>query len=289
MKRVVILIDSTADLSPDILQEINVYSLPHYIRFDNSIYQDGFTIVSEEVYDKIEQEKMIPVATAPTVMDFIVFFNRFIKLDYDVLYIGMGNYFSAAITNAKLARDQVLAKRIYIVNSKNISSGIALLALKAAKMRESGMSASSIKVKLDKLVPLVRGYFIIKNYQYFHKFGEASRSKEIIRTVFWMKPILHVFKGKLKIHKKIIGSVYRAVRVLFKEMIFKKMVIDLDFIIVTQSLANREAVYLARSIKENLDPKMIVESRSGSVIAAHCGPGSIGVHYILKDKNEKKI
>lgn len=285
MKKVVILTDSTADFSPDLLDELNVFSMPHYVRFDNEIYQDGLNLIGDEVYAIMKEKRMVPITIAPTIADFIKFFEHYIQLDYNVLYIGIGSKFSSAIRNAKLARDQVGTDRIFIVNSENISSGIAILVLKANDLRNKRMTAANIKARIDKLVPKVKGEFAIKNYQYLRRLGKVSRTKEVFRTVFWMKPVLTVEKGELLIQKKVVGPIYRAISFMFNDLLAQKSKIDLAYIIVTQSLANNQAIYLAELIKEQFGKDInIVNSKSGCVISKHCGPGAIGIHYLLKEK-----
>lgn len=57
MRKIVILTDSTADIDQDLLDEKNVFSLPHYIRFGNNIYQDGLNLNGDDLYGTIKEKK----------------------------------------------------------------------------------------------------------------------------------------------------------------------------------------------------------------------------------------
>ncbi len=100
-----------------------------------------------------------------------------------------------------------------------------------------------------------------------------------------MKPVLVVNNGELLVQKKVIGSMYRAIDYMAKQLVEQEARVDLDYIIIMQSLANNQAIYLKNLIKNKFGSKVnIVNIRAGCVISKHCGPGTIGIHYIIKGK-----
>ena len=58
--------------------------------------------------------------------------------------------------------------------------------------------------------------------------------------------------------------------------------IDLDTVFVTHSEADESCAYLSEKVKEVLPEANLMTSRAGCIISTHCGPGTIGVLYILK-------
>ena len=58
--------------------------------------------------------------------------------------------------------------------------------------------------------------------------------------------------------------------------------VDLDTVFVTHSEADSSCEYLMEKVKEVLPEANVVEAKAGCIISTHCGPGTIGVLYILK-------
>jgi DegV family protein with EDD domain len=164
----------------------------------------------------------------------------------------------------------------------NLSSGIALLVLKAKDLRDKGLSALKIKEEIERLVPLVRSQFAISTLDYLHKGGRASGLAKLVGTMLSIKPIIKVVKGSLEVYKKPIGKMSRALDIMLEDFNKEKENIDLDYVFITHTLANRQAVYMLDYLKRRFDIKHLIEGSAGCVISSHCGAGTIGILYIVK-------
>jgi len=283
VNRVKILTDSTSDLSKQMLLDYNIDSIPLYVRFDNEIYKDGIDLSTEELYQKVSEKKTLPKTSAVSPGDFITFFEKYLDKGYDIVYIGIGSKLSATIRSAHLAKDEInLPHRIHIIDSMNLSSGIALLVLKAKDLRDQGLSAKVIKEKIEALVPYVRSQFAISTLDYLHKGGRASGLAKLVGTMLSIKPIIKVVNGSLDVYKKPIGKMSRALDIMLEDLNKEKENIDLDYVFVTHTLANRQAVYMLDYVKRRFDIKHLIEGSAGCVISSHCGAGTIGILYIVK-------
>ena len=283
MNRVKILTDSTSDLSKQMLLDYNIDSIPLYVRFDNEIYKDGVDLSTDELYQKVSEKKTLPKTSAVSPGDFITFFEKYLNKGYDIVYIGIGSKLSATIRSAHLAKDEInLPHRIHIIDSMNLSSGIALLVLKAKDLRDQGLSAKVIKEKIEALVPYVRSQFAISTLDYLHKGGRASGLAKLVGTMLSIKPIIKVVNGSLDIYKKPIGKMSRALDIMLEDLNKERENIDLDYVFVTHTLANRQAVYMLDYVKRRFNIKHLIEGSAGCVISSHCGAGTIGILYIVK-------
>jgi hypothetical protein len=166
MRPVALVTDSTADLSMELRKKHDIYSIPLYVLFKDETYADGIDLDPKKLYQLVLEKQMIPKTAAVSPGDFLRFFEPLVQKGYDILYLGIGSSLSATFQSARIAKSEFPPGRITLVDSKNLSSGIGLLVLKAKDMRDRGMSASEIKEELDKLVPRVRSYFAIRTLDY---------------------------------------------------------------------------------------------------------------------------
>ena len=277
---VVIMTDSTADLSLELLKKYQIISVPLYVHFGEKYFKDGLEITTPELYARVEQEKVLPQTAAPSPGDFIDVFRPLVSDGKDIVYIGIGSNLSATLQSARVAASEFPENRIYIVDSKNLSSGIALLVLKAKDLRNQGLSAPEIFEKINALVPKVRSQFAIQTLEYLYKGGRATGLQALMGSLLRIKPIIKVTDGKLGVYKKAFGKMSRALDIMLEDYVSLGDQVDLDYVMITHSLADKHATYMIDYVNTHLKPKQLIESHAGCVISSHCGEGTIGILYI---------
>ncbi len=280
--KVLIMTDSTSDLSKRLLDQRKIVSIPLYVNFTDEIYRDGIDLTTEELYRKVEEKGVLPTTSAVSPGDFIKVFQKYVNLGYDILYMGIGGKLSGTFQSALIAKDEVNPEKIHLIDSMNLSSGIGLLVLKACDYRDQGFNALEIKEKIEKLVPLVRSQFAISTLDYLHKGGRASGTAKLMGTILGIKPIIKVVDGKLDVYKKPAGKMSRALDIMLDDFFREIDNLDLDYVFITHSFANKQAVYMMDKVKEKVKVKHLIEGQAGCVIGTHCGAGTIGILYIVK-------
>ena len=285
MNKVVIFTDSTCDLMPDTIKEKDIKVIPLYVNFNDESFKDGVDMNSTLLYEKVEKTGIMPKTSAATVKDFIDAFTPYINDGYDIFYTGISSKMSVNMQNVLTAASEFEENRIFVSDSLNLSSDIGLLVLRACKLRDSGKSAKEIKEEIDILAPKVKGGFVIKSMDYLYKGGRCSTLSKIFGTILKIKPFIRVKNGSMYVHKKPRGKFYTAIDVMIEEAINDLPNMDTDYIMVTHSKADEYAPYIIEKLKEHTDIP-IMETFAGCVISSHCGKGTIGILYILKDNFE---
>lgn len=275
MEKITIITDNTQDLTNDIIEKEKLIVLQIKAHLDG---EDVTNTPLEEVFKMADIKKILPKTSALNINEFDEVFKKYSTIG-DVLYIGLGSGISSTFASAYAASQSY--DNVYVVDSKNLSSGIGLLVLKACKYREEGLSATSIKEKLEQLVPKVRTQFAINTLEYLHMGGRCSGLASFFGTVLKLKPIIKVINNKLEVTKKPVGF-NKALNVMLDDVISKADSVDLDHIMVTHCLAPKDAKYLIDKLSEKFDRNIILETHASQIIASHCGPRTIGILYIEK-------
>lgn len=284
MNKVIIMADSTSDLSKEIIESRDIKIIPLYVNFGEQSYRDGVDITTEELYQKVDELKYLPKSAAISPGDFILQFEPFIEAGFDVVLLTIGSKLSGTYQSALVAQSNFEPGRIEIIDTENLSSGGGLLVLKACDFRDQGLSASEIKKSVDVLVPKVRSQFAIQTMDYLYKGGRCSALSMFLGSVLAIKPIIQVNNGKLDVYKKSVGKMTRALDIMLEDYYRLYDSIDLDYVMITHSMGDKSATYMKQEIQEKgRMPKNLIETKAGCVISTHCGKGTIGILYILKD------
>ena len=278
-----IITDSTNDLSKDMLDKLDVDVIPLNVSFSSGSYLDGVEITTEELYKKVSELDEIPKTAAIPIMTFVDYFSKYINQGYDVIYFGISRQMSRTYENALLAKEELESDKIYIVDSMNLSTGIGLLVLKACKYRDNNMSAKEITDRLNIDNKLVLSQFAIERMDFLHKGGRCSSIAKLFGTLLKIKPIIAVRDGKMHVMKKPIGKMKIALDIMIKQIVDDKDRLDTDHIIVTHSLAYDYCDYIVSKLKVEFPNVDIITSVAGCVISSHCGKGTIGILYMVKE------
>ena len=282
MRKVAIVTDSTNDLSEEIIKDRNIFVIPLYVNFSDEVFLDGIDIKTPLLYEKVKEKNELPKTAAVSPADFIDFFQKLINEDYDIIYTGISSKMSGTFQNANIAKEEFSDDRIYLVDSQNLSTGIGLLLLKACDLRDQGLCAKDIALKMKEIVPKIKSQFTIETMEYLWKGGRCSGIVALVGTVLKIKPIICVRNGEMSVGKKPRGKIKIALDTLLKQIYDDKDNLDLDYVMVTHSIAPESATYLLKELKENIPAKHIYETQAGCVISSHCGKGTIGILYITK-------
>lgn len=280
MNKIAIFTDSVADLSEDIKEQYEIISMPHYVRFENEIYLDGVNLSADEYYQIIKEKKKIPKITSSRHEDFIRIFERHLGFGYDILYIGIGSEFSLAHQNAQMTKEQIDPTRIFVVDTESISSGIGILVLKAAVMRDHAVPIEIIQQRLTKMVPKVNTQFALKSMDLMIRDKKVNLFMGIVSKLLGMNPIIQIKNNEIELYRKSFGQMKRAMNYMLQELFDSIIYVDPEFILVTHSLANKEAIYMIDAIKKRFPKTEVVESNGGCLMGSYCGPRSIGLTYI---------
>ncbi len=280
-----IIVDSTQDLTKEILEKNDVEVVPLSVNFsDGSSYLDGVTIQTAELYEKVKEKNELPKTAAVTVGVLMEVFKKHIDNGDEVIYTGISAQMSRSYENALLAKEELETDKVYVVDSKNLSSGIGLLILKAIKDRDMGLSAKEIAANMEKNRELVLSQFAIEQMDYLHKGGRCSSVAKIFGSILKIKPIILVRDGKMHVGAKPLGKITKALDIMINQIVADKDRLDTDHILVTHSIAPESRDYIMAKLKPLFPNVDIIETVAGSVIASHCGPGTIGILYMVKEK-----
>ncbi len=274
-----IITDSTADLGSALISQHNIEVIPLYVTIQGKSYKDGIEISIADLFKSVQEFGQLPQTSAATIIGFQELFTR----PGEHIYVGISSQLSATVRNAQLVAEHIEPGKVHIIDSLNLSSGIGLLVLKAAELRDKGVAAQEIADQISALVPKVRTAFVIETLDYLYKGGRCSAMQNIMASLLRIRPIIAVQPdGALNVREKVRGSRVKALAALLNDFKSNLPQIDLQHIFVTHTGCDADADYLKQEIQALSPNSNVYITLAGSVIASHCGPDTIGILYLLK-------
>lgn len=270
--------DSCADLGQPLLNAHGISSIPlHVLVNGEDHFDDDLTL--NFLFSSVDQTGELPKTAAPSVQEFIDFFS----VPGPIVYIGLSSQLSATMANAKLALEQMGREDIHLIDSLNLSTGIGLLALKAADLRDAGLDAKKISAEIEAARAKIRTAFVIDTMDYLYKGGRCTALQAIFGSMLKIRPVIDVRPdGTLGVLDKVRGSRKKALDRLLSG--FKEDLPDVDLtrVFVTHTGCPEDAEYLTGKLRGMAEIKDVLITIAGSTIGSHCGPNTIGILYLKK-------
>ena len=280
-KNIVITSDSTTDLSTELKERYNISVVPLGVTLGDKTYFDGVDITPDDIYEYHKKTGNLPKTTAANVGDCLDFFKTFADEGKTVIHFTLSSEMSSTYSNACLAASEF--ENIYVVDTKNLSTGGGLLVIAAAEMLKNGMEAEEIVANVEDLVSKVDASFVIDNLEYLHKGGRCSALAMLGANLLKLKPCIEVKNGSMGVGKKYRGKYSEVLKQYVTERIGDASDIDLDRIFITHAGCDPEIVdEVYNMVKKTNAFKEIIVSRAGCTISSHCGANTLGILYIRK-------
>lgn len=288
MSNYVILTDSACDLKPQVLKSFDVEYINLHFRFEN----ENEEYSNEEMEIKTFYERMrngeIAKTTAINPDSFYAVFEKILKEDKDILYLGfssgLSTTFNCSCIAAEELKDKYPERKIVCVDTLAASAGQGLLVYLAAEKKKSGANIEEVAEYIEKIRLSLCHWFTVDDLVYLKRGGRVSSAVAFVGAVLGIKPVLHVDnEGKLVSVSKVRGRKAALMALVDKygELALK----DSEKIVYISNADCREDAELLKSElteKYGVDVKIITDI--GPVIGAHSGPGTIAVFFIGRER-----
>lgn len=273
--------DSTIDLSKELLERYQVDIVPLYVTFGEESKKDGVTVTPEDIYTYFAQTKTVPKTAAASVQDYIDFFTEQRKHHDAVIHFNISSEFSSTHQNACIAAAEVGG--VYPIDSRNLSTGSALLVLDACDMAAQGKSVEEILEAIKKETDLVEASFIINTLTYLHKGGRCSGVAALGANLLKLRPSILVQDGKMNVGKKYRGAYIGCMENYIKDRLAGRTDIRTDRVFITHTKCDDACLEAARrAVNECMPFAEVLETTAGCTITTHCGESTLGVLFVRK-------
>ena len=283
--KIAISAESTLDLSKELIKQYEVHVIPFTVLLGEDAYLDG-DINAQDIFDYVDKNKILPRTSAVNEFQYREYFKGLLDEGYEaIIHISLSSEISTSCSQAINASKKF--DNVYVIDSRSLSTGIALEVIYAAKLVKKGLKPQEIVEKVNARIPYVQASFVIQTLEYLHKGGRCSGLLRFGAAILRIKPQIIVSDGKMAPAKKYIGRKSQVVEAYCRDTLEQFANPDLSVAFVTHTLATPEMVAVAIEALKNRGFKTIYETTAGATITSHCGPQTLGILFINDGLNEE--
>ena len=286
MENYVLFSESTCDLTPELVQEMDIQILPMTFTLDGQSYRnypDNREMNPETFYDKLRNGSMSTTSQVG-ITDYEAAFTPFLEQGKDILYLAFSSGLSGTYQASKIAIEELQEKypdrRMVSIDSLQASMGEGLFAYTLAMMRKNGASMDELIDFAQKNTQRFCAWFTVNDLMFLKRGGRLSGAAAVAGTLLGIKPVLHVDpEGHLVAMEKVRG------RRASLDALVKHFAASADknysemTVFVSHGGCPEDCQYVVDKIKA-YGVKRICTGDIGPVIGAHSGPGTVALFFL---------
>lgn len=274
--KIAISVESTNDLSKELLADNDISVIPYEITLGNETFKDGEK-TTEEMFEFVDKNKVLPKTNAINEFGYTEYFEE-LKKNYDaVVHICLSSGITSSCGNAERAAKNV--ENVFVVDSKSLSTGIGLLALHGRELANQGVSPDKIALALQARAEKLQVSFVIERLDYLYRGGRCSSLQLLGANLLKIRPRIVLKNGQMVSDKKYRGHMESVVAKYCYDVLAEFNTPDKKRVFVTYTTATPEMVEAAKNALRSAGFEEILETRAGGTIASHCGANTLGILY----------
>jgi len=204
MPPVKIVVDSTADLPPQVMAHLGVSVVPCLLRFGVQSFQEGVDISRAEFFDRLHTDPHFPSTAAPAPGVFEATYRRLAAETDTIISLHISSHYSGIFNAARLGAQAVAGRvRVVPVDSGQISLGMGLMTIVAAEAARDGASLDQILDLLDDLRGRTHLLAVINDLDNLRRSGRVNQLVARLGNLLRIKPILHVHQGDVQLDERV--------------------------------------------------------------------------------------
>jgi DegV family protein with EDD domain len=275
--RIAISAESTIDMPKEMLKEYDIHTLPFTILLGNKAKLDG-NIEPKEIFEYVLINKVLPKTSAVNEYQYEEHFKKILKKYDAIIHFSLSSEMSSAYFNACKVADNM--NNVYVVDTRSLSTGIALQAIYASKLVKEGFEASEIVEKVKARIPYTQASFVLSRLDYLYKGGRCNAMQLLGSNLLKIHPQIIVSNGKMDAHKKFRGNMSSVVFKYVEATLEEFNNPDLEEVFITYTTANLDVISEIKNILVARGFKNIHITTAGATISSHCGEHCLGILYM---------
>jgi len=287
MRKVAIVTDSIACLSPELVKQYRISIAPISLYFGDSVYQDGVDITPSEAYELFLKDPKRFTTSAPSPIVYLDAYREIAKQTKDVLCVTVSSKLSMAYQSAQIAREQAKTEfpemMVEVMDSQTATAAEGFVALAGARAAEEGESLSEVVKVAEEIRRKIGAAVLLDTIRYVYRSGRIPKIAAQAGSILNIKPILSVV-GMVRFVGVAVSREAGVNRLIGKMR--DRVGRNPAHVAVMHAYAPDEAERLKERVLSEFNCVELWVSEFSPVMGYACGTGTLALAFYAESENE---
>ncbi|NLE99460.1 MAG: DegV family protein [Anaerolineales bacterium] len=277
MGHIAIVTESSANIPPEVVQELGIHVVPVGVIVGGQAFRDGVDITLDQVYRWQREGKSLPTTAAPSVGDFVRIYESLAERTPDVVSIHMSRRLSVSHDAALQASRLVDGANVHVLDSRAAAMAQGFMVIEAARAARAGATVEEVLARANEVASKVHLLFTLGTLKYLYRGGRVGLAAALAASMLEIRPVLALIDGRIEPIAKT-RTKARAVRAIVAEMVRIVGERPLHTTVFHADVAD-EAETLRQTVVERFHCVELYVTAMTPVMGAHTGPGLLGTTF----------
>jgi DegV family protein with EDD domain len=272
---VVVVTDSSADLSPELVGDLQVEVVPLRVVIGGVQYLEGEEVGAEDVTEALRTKATV-TTSRPSPQAFLATYAKLAQAGFGaVVSVHLSAEVSGTYDSAMLAAAEAELP-VEVIDARTLALGLGFAVRAAARVARTGGSVTDVGTAARESAAATRSLFYVDTLEYLRRGGRLSAARALLGSALAVKPILHVTEGRIDLLENVRTSARARARLADLAV---ETASDRPVDVAVQHLA---AASRAAELADQLSSRIpgageVLVREVGAAIGAHVGPGMVAV------------
>ena len=277
--------DCVCDLPDEMLRANNVDLIYFYIETDSGRFRDVDEITAQNIFDYLKNGGKKVITAPASVEDTESFFAEKLR-EYDsIIHIAVSSKLSDFVSNAMQAAENLGddGKRIHIVDSRQISTSIGHMVLRAAQMARNNSTCEQIIAEMEDMRDRISTTFMADSADFLYRNGKVSKKIQQLCSFLRIHPVLSMKDGYLKLRSCYMGNYEKCMLIYIRRELKRQKNIKKERLFITHASCTVRDIRLAKKeISRIIKFDEVIVTKASATISGNSGPRTLGLFFINK-------
>lgn len=271
-----IVTDGAVDMPQGWEQEFDIHVLPLWVRFGERVYTQGVDIGPENFYELVRKTRVIPKTSLPSPQQVKDFYQKIAAKGDEILSVHVASKLSGTFNVIQVAARELAGEiRVIPFDSQAGSAAMAWMCREARLLERRGAALGEIIARLEAFRRDLVVIFTVDNLEFAQLSGRVNALQSTLSSLLRIKPIITLRDGLLFAGEKVRTREKALTRML--ETVHERMGQNKVLMAVVHAADPVMAEAIAEQARTQLHIKELVITELSIPVAAHLGPGTIGI------------
>ncbi len=288
MSKIVIVTDSTADISREVADRLGIVVIPLTVHFEDKSYLDRIDISNQEFYEHLKTCKTLPTTSQISPGVFLETYQRLADEGFEeIISVHLAKTLSGTVDSARIASQMVSDKiKVTVVDSLTATMGLGNFVTYLAKLISENAPMTKIQQTLIEVPQKTSLYFLLDSLDNLEKGGRIGKASYLLGSILNIKPILRLEEGVIEGYDKVRGSKENKALIRLADIVAQKIDPSKKLYASFGYNDRRES---GKQLKKLLQERGIETDEAswqeiGSVVSCHIGLGAVGIAFFQLDE-----
>jgi DegV family protein with EDD domain len=271
-----IVTDGSVDMPETWQEKYQINVVPLWVNFGQESFLQGVDITPANFYKMVREKKIFPTTSLPSPQQVVDFYRKIANKGDNVLSIHLTNTLSGTFSIFQMAARELANEiNVFPFDSGAGSAALGFMCREARIMEMAGASIQDIQNRLEGIRERLNVLFTVDNLEFARLSGRVNAMQSALSSLLKIKPVIELRDGLLQMAEKVWSRQRALDRILdrARERLGNKKVIMAIVHAADPDMA-RDVVEKA---KRMFNIKEIIVTDLSIPVAAHLGPGTIGI------------